>query len=312
MDILVTGGAGFIGSNLCRDLVIQPFVSSVSVIDDFSSGLEQNLDGLEVTLFKGNILDQSLLKRACAGKDAIVHLAARSSVPRSIDTPVLSHDVNVNGTVALLEQARHNQSHFVFASSSSVYGANQGLPKSESLVPRPMSPYAASKLAAESYTLAWANSFNLDVLALRFFNVYGPRQTAGGQYSAVIPEFMRSALLGDSLRIFGDGRQTRDFTFVENVTDVIVEALRNRVANETPVNLAFGTRVSLLQLVDMIANLPGIENPMRSHFPARVGDVKESCADPTRLLQLFPSLTAVPLAEGLLRTFEWISSSKGS
>jgi UDP-glucose 4-epimerase len=310
MHVLITGGAGFIGSNLCRILSREPGISSISVLDDFSSGRAENLLGLDLKIHTASILDQAALRQACRGQDAIVHLAARSSVPRSIDDPVLSHDINVNGTVAVLEEARKNNCYFVFASSSSVYGANTVMPKTESLVPQPMSPYAASKLAGESYAIAWAYSFGLSVLPLRFFNVYGPGQLAMQQYSAVIPSFLEAAMAGQPLKVYGSGDQVRDFTYVDSVCKVISDALLRRLTVSEPVNLAFGTRTSLNELVTEISQLRGIGNVRVEHYPERVGDVFASSADPTRFLSMFATVKPVDLQTGLEAAMTWLGKTQ--
>src|SRR5690606_26059571 len=203
---------------------------------------------------------------------AIVHLGARPSVPRSVADPVASHDVNATGTLNVLEAARRaGDVHVVAASSSSVYGANPTLPKHEDLAPRPLSPYAASKLATESYTLAWQHSYGLPTLAFRFFNVFGPLQPAGHAYAAVVPAFVSAALAGEPLPVHGDGTQSRDFTYVDTVCAVITDAVLRRVTSPEQVNLAFGSRTTLLEVIDLLSELLGEELPVR-HTEPRVGD----------------------------------------
>ncbi|GIU83687.1 MAG: UDP-glucose 4-epimerase-like protein [Acidimicrobiales bacterium] len=303
--VVVTGGAGFIGSNLCRVLESESSISRVLVVDDFSTGRRENLDGLAVEVVEGSILDEDLLDEAFRGVDAVVHLAARPSVPRSIADPVLTHRVNTDGTVSVLEAARRNGvPHVVVASSSSVYGANETLPKREDMATFPVSPYAASKLAAESYALAWQRSFGLGVLALRFFNVYGPYQPADHAYAAVIPAFVSAALQKRPLRIFGDGLQSRDFTFVGSVTEILRRAVVERVSCPEPVNLAAGDRTDLLTLVRMIEEATG-ESCEVVHEDPRPGDVRHSMADTARLSSLFPGFRCEPLRIGLERTVDW-------
>ena len=196
----------------------------------------------------------------------------------------------------------------IVASSSSVYGANPAMPKHEGLATAPLSPYAASKLAAEAYTLAWAHSFGLDVLAFRFFNVFGPLQQAGHAYAAAIPAFISAALAGEPITVYGDGLQTRDFTFVDSVTSVLADAVIRRVTSDTPVNLAFGGRSSLLDVIAMLEQI--LDRPLdRAHGPARPGDVRDSQADQTLLRQLFPSVEPVPLEDGLRATVEWFRTT---
>jgi UDP-glucose 4-epimerase len=305
MRIVVTGGAGFIGANLCRLLVKTSGISSVVVLDDLSTGSRDNLGDVPVDLVVGSILSADTLDDTFAGARAIVHLAARPSVSRSLEDPRRSHAVNATGTLEVLEAARRvGVPHVVVSSSSSVYGASTQLPKSEDLPARPLSPYAASKLAAESYALAHAHSFGLGVLALRFFNVFGPLQTSGHAYAAVIPTFLDHALRGRPLPVHGDGRQSRDFTFVGSVCSVVTRAVLTGVRYDGPVNLAFGTRVSLLDLIDRMEHLLGTRLE-REHLPVRPGDVRDSQADTTRLRSLFPDARPVDLAEGLRATLEW-------
>jgi UDP-glucose 4-epimerase len=304
MRIVVTGGAGFIGSHVCRELSERSRVTQVVALDDFSTGDPANLEGAGVRIVHGSILDRDLLDRTLETADTVVHLAARPSVPRSIADPVASHQVNATGTVRVLEACRRNAVHVIAVSSSSVYGSVRELPKHEDLPTRPLSPYAASKLATESYSLAYAAAFGLPVLVLRFFNVYGPFQTAGHAYAAVIPAFIDAALRGRPLRIHGDGHQTRDFTYVGTVAQLLADAALRRVTHDTPVNLAFGTRVSILDVVKLLSDIVGRPLPTR-HEPSRAGDVRDSQADDRRLRALFPGLCPVSLETGLEDTVRW-------
>ena len=306
MRVAVTGGAGFIGANLCRRLLAADGVDSVAVIDDLSNGFRSNLDGLAVTFVEGTILDDAALDKAFAGADAVVHLAALGSVPRSVADPVASHAANATGTLMVLEAARrHGDLHTIVSSSSSVYGSNPTLPKHEGLATRPLSPYGGSKLAAEGYTLAWGATYGLPVLAFRFFNVFGPLQPAGHVYAAVIPAFVDAALAGQPVTVHGDGTQSRDFTYVDTVTSTIVDALLRKVTSDEPVNLAFGSRISLLDTIDRIQELVG--HPVeRQHIERRAGDVPHSQADTTRLSALFPDIAPVPFDTGLKSTVEWM------
>jgi len=311
MRVLITGGAGFIGANLCRHLSSRGH--EVVALDDLSTGDRRNLEGVAAELVEGTILSPDDLDRAAAGADAVVHLAARPSVPRSIADPMASHRVNTTGTAEVLEAARRvgdavgRTPQVVVASSSSVYGANPVLPKHEDLAPRPVSPYAATKLATESYALAWAASFGLDVLAVRFFNVFGPLQAAGHAYAAVVPAFVDAALAGRPLPVHGDGTQSRDFTYVGTVCAVLADAVERRVADAGPVNLAFGTRVTLLEVIARLEEILGRELA-RDHLPTRAGDVAHSQADTARLRSLCPDVHAVPLEQGLRETVAWFRS----
>jgi len=301
---VVTGGAGFVGANLCRQLAATPGVEHVVAIDDLSSGSVENLADAPVELVQGSVLDRALLSDVLADAGAVVHLAARPSVPRSLHDPVATHHANATGTIYVLEAARRTGAHVIVASSSSVYGSSVELPKHEDLATRPLSPYAASKLATESYALAYQESFDLPVLALRFFNVYGPLQSAGHAYAAVIPAFLDAALRGRPLTVYGDGRQTRDFTYVGTVTAALTDAVVRRVASRAPANLAFGTRTSLLDLIDRLQAVLGRPVEVR-HGPARTGDVRDSQASDERVRRLFPDIDPVPLERGLAETAAW-------
>ncbi|MFC3501711.1 NAD-dependent epimerase/dehydratase family protein [Micromonospora krabiensis] len=307
MKVVVTGGAGFIGANLVRALLDTPEVTSVVAVDDLSTGLLENLEGLPVPLLRGTVLDPDLLDRACAGAASVVHLGALGSVPRSIDRPLPSHHANATGTLMVLEAARrHDVGQVIVASSSSVYGANPVLPRQEGLRPMPVSPYAVSKLAAEAYAVAFASCYGLPVLPFRFFNVFGPRQAAHHAYAAVVPRFVSAALEGQPLRVHGDGRQTRDFTYVGSVTSVIVDAVIRRVSSPDAVNLAFGARISLLEVIGELERLLG--RPLeRVHEPQRPGDVRDSQADSTRLYELFPEVRPTALRVGLEQTVSWMA-----
>lgn len=306
--VLVTGGAGFIGANLVRRLVSTDGIGEVRVIDDRSSGEHGYLDGLDVVDHHASILDADALDGAVEGADAIVHLAARPSVPRSVKDPVTAHTVNATGTVMVLEAARrHGKLHCIVASSSSVYGANPTLPKHEQLATEPLSPYAASKLATESYTLAYGASYDMPVLAFRFFNVYGPLQPAGHAYAAVVPAFVDAALAGRPLEVHGDGLQTRDFTFVDSVTGAITDAIVRGVRNDRAVNLAFGSRASLLELIGVIEDVLG-HGVERRHTDVRAGDVRHSQAAQGVFTGLFPDLKPTSLTDGLAATIDWFKN----
>jgi len=307
VKVIVTGGAGFIGANLCRRLAATPGISAVVALDDLSTGFKDNLLDVDAELVEGSILDVDLLHDVLVDADAVVHLAARPSVPRSLQDPVATHEANSTGTLRVLEAARTRGAHVVVASSSSVYGGNPVLPKSEDLASRPLSPYAVSKLATEAYAGAYAASFGLPTLAFRFFNVYGPLQAAGHAYAAVVPAFLDAALNGRPLTVHGDGTQSRDFTYVGTVTQVLTEAVLRRVTSPDPVNLAFGTRTSLLDLITLIEAQLG--HPVEvEHVESRKGDVPHSQASQDRLRRLFPDVQPVPLEQGVAETLAWFRS----
>lgn len=308
MRLLITGGAGFIGSNLAR-LALGEGIA-VTVLDDLSTGYRANLEGLDVDFVEGSLLDPKALARSLRDVDSVVHLGAIGSVPRSIADPMRSHAANATGTLLLLEEARRSGvSHLVGASSSSVYGANPALPKGEREWVRPMSPYAVTKLATEQYLLAYQDSFDMKTLAFRFFNVFGPRQAAGHAYAAVIPIFIDALLSGRPLPVNGDGRHSRDFTYVGTVCQVLLEAAQQRLSHPEPVNLAFGTNTTLLELVEALSRVTGL-TPVVEHHDERAGDVKHSQADNATLRALFPEVRPVPLEQGLAETVAWFKGER--
>lgn len=305
MKILVTGGAGFIGSNLARYLLQHEPSASITVIDDLSTGREENIEGLDVEFIRSSILDYDVLKGVATGVDSIVHLGAIPSVPRSIAAPRASHEANSTGTLNVLEAARESGvEHVIVASSSSVYGSNPNLPKSEFDWTRPMSPYAVSKAATEGYAIAYQFSYGIKTLAFRFFNVFGPGQAADHAYAAVIPKFLDAAMNGKPVEVHGDGLQSRDFTYVDTVCAVITRAIMNRTHSLDPVNLAYGTNHSLLSLLNEMEKQLGHEIE-RQHTDPRTGDVRASQANNERVRQLFPEIQPVSLTDGLAATIEW-------
>ena len=310
MRVLVTGGAGFVGANLVKALESEPGVTETIVLDDLSSGFRENLVGTSATFVEGSILDPVALARTIDGCSTVVHLAARASVPKSIEDPVSAHEVNATGTLRVLEACRKSGvNHLIVASSSSVYGRTEVLPKREDLPTRPMSPYAASKLATESYALAWGECYGLPVLAFRFFNIYGPLQPPRHSYAAVIPAFLAAAFQDRPIPLFGDGSQTRDFTYVDSVTRVIVKALQERTSHSEPVNLAFGSRISLLELIERLEVILDRSLPT-DLLPARVGDVAHSQADTDVLHKLYPHIEPIDLEDGLKSTASWFEATR--
>ena len=310
MRVVVTGGAGFIGGNLCRRLLSEDGITDVVVLDDLSTGNRDNVAHLPVTFVEGSITDDAALDKAFSDADAVVHLAALGSVPRSVAEPLASHHANATGTMMVLEAARrHGNLHTIVASSSSVYGSNPILPKTEDLACRPMSPYAATKLVTEGYALAYGASYGMPILAFRFFNVFGPLQPAGHAYAAVVPSFVDAALRGVPLTVHGDGTQSRDFTFVGTLTAVLADALVRQVSSSEPVNLAFGTRITLLDVIDELERILG-HRVDRDHTANRVGDVPHSQADNSRLRSLFPQIEPIRFDAGLRATVEWMRSTR--
>jgi nucleoside-diphosphate-sugar epimerase len=302
-DYLITGGAGFIGSNIAAHLLHQG--RAVRILDNFSTGRRDNVPaGAE--LIEGDLRDFPTVKRAAAGTRYILHLGAVPSVPRSVEDPQLTNDANITGTLNVLTAARDaGVKRVVFSSSSSVYGDTPVLPKCEDMPPSPLSPYAAQKLTGEIYCRLFWKLYGLETVALRYFNVFGPRQNPQSQYAAVIPRFITAILRDESPVIFGDGRQSRDFSYVANVISA------NFTACEAPAaacgeafNIACGGRVTLLELVDTINRLLGKTAAPRFE-PARAGDVRDSQADIAKAERLLNWKPTVDFPAGIEQTIAW-------
>jgi UDP-glucose 4-epimerase len=279
----------------------------VSVLDNFSTGHRSNLDHCldSVDLVEGDIRDMEIIEDAVAGVDMILHQAALPSVPRSIRAPITSNDVNVGGTLKLLSAAhKAGVSRVIFASSSSVYGNSAELPKVEVMIPNPLSPYAVSKLTGEYYLNVFAKLYNIETLAIRYFNVFGPRQDPRSVYSGVISKFMKSAIEGKKYEINGDGSTARDFTFIDNVVHANLLALEADTLNGEVINVACGSKYSLNQLVSAIDKVAGVNLPVK-YGPSRMGDVKFSLADISAAKKLLGYEPQIQFEEGIQRTFEW-------
>ncbi len=305
---LVTGGAGFIGSNIAEALVKRG--EEVVVLDDLSTGYEKNIAHLrkDITFMKGDIRDEEKVRAAMRKVEYVLHEAALASVPRSIEDPALVTDVNVGGTLRMLEEARRaGVKRFVYAASSSAYGDTETLPKVESMSPKPLSPYAASKLTGEYYCSVYARVYGLSTISLRYFNIFGPRQDPKSQYAAVIPIFVSRLLAGSRPTIFGDGEQSRDFTYIDNVVDANIRASQCEEARGQTVNIACGTRYTLNDLFALLRKTIGCSIEPRRELP-RAGDVKHSQADIAAAEELIGYSVTVPFEEGLRRTIEWYRS----
>lgn len=300
---LVTGGAGFIGSNVAEGLVRRG--DRVRVFDNFSTGRPENLAGFEADVVEADLRDLAQVQRAVAGVEGVFHEAALRSVPRSVDDPVSTNDVNVGGTLNLLMACREaGVRRVVYASSSSAYGDDPALPKVETLPSNPISPYAVSKLAAEHYCRTFARLYGLETVSLRYFNVFGPRQNPESKYSAVIPRFLQLALQEQPLEIHGDGEQSRDFTYIDNVVQGNLQAMDTPGVSGEVFNIACGTRHSLLAIAEAIGAFLGRELP-RQHTPPRAGDVKHTLADISKAERLLAYRPAVNFADGIQRTCEY-------
>jgi UDP-glucose 4-epimerase len=309
---LVTGGAGFIGSSLVRALLARG--DRVRVIDNFFSGKRENLAEVagDIELIEGDIRDEAAVARACAGIELVFHQAAIPSVPRSLADPIASNEANITATLKVLWEAkRAGVRRVVYAASSSAYGDTPTLPKIETMRPAPLSPYAVAKLAGEHYCQVFAGAYQLETVALRYFNVFGARQDPKSEYAAVIPRFVTAGLTGGGVTIFGDGTQSRDFCYIENT----VEA--NLAASTAPAkevsgrvfNIACGAATTLNDVVRLIGEALGRTIPI-TYAPSRVGDVKHSLADITAARTHLGYKAAVPFTEGLKRTIAWYSEKR--
>jgi UDP-glucose 4-epimerase len=298
----VTGGAGFIGSNLTRRLISEGH--EVVVFDDLSTGLISNVDQSKCVFHNASITEPLALQAALKDCQTIFHLAARGSVPRSIKNPVATHAVNATGTLNVLEVARSSGAHVIFSSSSSVYGRNMQLPKDESMWLGPMTPYAASKLAAEGYVQAYAAAYGVPTTLLRFFNVFGPSQRPDHEYAAVLPKWIWLAMQGQPIDVYGDGTASRDFTYVDTVLDIALTAMKEKVVTEGAMNLAYGNRIFLNEPIEMLKkHFPDLQVNFKSE---RLGDVKESQNDPELLKKLFPKIQPKEFETALSETIEWL------
>lgn len=299
---LVTGGAGFIGSHLVEALVQRG--EQVRVLDNLLTGKAANLAGVEgqVECIEGDICDLAAVHAAMHGVEYVVHLAALPSVPRSVRDPLASHAINVTGTLHVLQAAREaGVKRVVLASSSSVYGANAELPKRESMCPQPLSPYAITKLAAEQYAQTYTRIYGLETVSLRYFNVFGPRQDPNSEYAAVIPRFIRALLADEPLVVHGDGQQSRDFTYVDNVVQANLLACGAPDVAGAVCNIACGQSTSLLELIEQAEEVTG-KRPQIVFTEPRVGDVPHSRADINVAQRLLGYAPAVDLTTGLART----------
>lgn len=311
MRYLVTGGAGFIGCNLVRSLLARG--QDVVVLDNFATGKDANLAEIRdrIRIVRGDIRDPAAVQDAAAGCAAIFHLAALGSVQRSVEDPATSHDVNVNGTLRVLEAARKlGVKRIVFAASSSAYGNQKDSPKHERMIVNPISPYAASKIACESYLAAYAAVYGLETLCLRYFNVFGPHQDPAGAYAAVIPAFVASILHGQRPVVYGDGEQTRDFCFVENVCEAnwLAANAPAAVCTGQPLNIACHRRTSLNQILRQLEKLLG-RKVDADYRPERPGDVRDSEADVSRAEAVIGYKPKVYFEEGLARAIDWYKTN---
>lgn len=302
MKFLVTGGAGFIGSNLVSELLMRSH--QVRVLDNFSTGKRENLLPFknDIELIEGDIRSYHIVEKAVRGVEVILHQAALPSVPRSIADPITTNEVNVMGTLNVLESARNaGTRRLVFASSSSVYGDNPVLPKNESMTPNPLSPYAVSKLAGEKYCSVFSRIYGLETVALRYFNVFGPNQDPTSQYSAVIPKFIRAIMNDTRPVIFGDGEQSRDFTYVKNVVEANLAAATAEVEKGIALNCACHEQITLNRLTEEI-NRYLKKNIEPVYEKPRAGDIKHSYADISLINEKLGFTPSVKFAEGLERT----------
>jgi dTDP-glucose 4,6-dehydratase len=304
---LVTGGAGFIGCNLVRYVLAKGH--QVVVLDNFATGKRQNLADVagRIELIEGDIRDRAAVDRAVKGCTAIFHEAALGSVPRSVNDPVTSHDVNVNGTIQVLEAARAaGVKRIAFAASSSAYGNQAESPKHENMVPSPISPYAASKVCCEAYLQAYAAAYEMETVCLRYFNVFGPYQDPEGAYAAVIPAFVSNLLRGQSPVVYGDGEQSRDFCYIENVclANWLAVTAPREICTGQVFNIACNQRTTLNEILAQLSKLLGVKVSPK-YTAVRAGDVKHSLADITRARTVLGYQPQVLFEEGLRRAIGW-------
>ncbi|MBI3405213.1 MAG: SDR family oxidoreductase [Acidobacteria bacterium] len=308
MRYLVTGGAGFIGSSIVEELVRRG--QSVAVLDDLSSGKEHNLAAVagKAEVFRASICDLEATKKAAQGADYVIHLAARTSVPRSILEPIETNRVNVDGTLNVLVAARDAKARrIVFAASSSAYGESPTLPKVESMAAVPISPYGVTKLVGEVYCQVFGKAYGLENVSLRYFNVFGPRQDPGSPYSGVLSRHITAILEGTSPFVFGDGEQSRDFTYVDNVVDATLRATEAAGASGLVFNVGTGQRSTLNQTLALLSKISG-KSVSPKYEPPRTGDIRDSLADISLARRILGYEPKVNFEEGLRRTWDWYRS----
>ncbi len=302
--VLVTGGAGFIGSNLVRELLERG--DDVRVLDNFSTGNRRNIEGLDVEVVEGELRSYERVHNAVRGVEVVFHLGALGSVPRSVQDPLTSSAVNVEGTLNVLLAARDEGiRRVVYTSSSSIYGVSNPLPLNETMPPDPISPYGVAKLAAERYCVSFSRVYDLETVVLRYFNVFGPRQDPTSQYAAVVPLFITEIDAGEPVTIFGDGEQSRDFTFVANVVAATAAAGSAPEANGRIMNVAAAAPESVNTLADTIGSILGKDVEKR-YEPERAGDIRDSWADISEARRLLGFEPQVSLEEGLRRTMDFL------
>lgn len=311
MRYLVTGGAGFIGSNIVDELVRRGH--RVTVLDDLSSGKEDNLVSVrsKIDFRTGTITDLKDLQAACRDADQMIHLAARTSVPRSVNDPLETNHVNIDGTLNALVAARDAKvRRFVFAASSSAYGETPELPKTESMQPRPISPYGVTKYVGELYAQVFGRVYGLENASLRYFNVFGPRQDPTSQYSGVLSRFMLALLKGKPPVIYGDGEQSRDFTYIDNVVDETLRACEAEGASGMVFNGGTGVRITLNQVLRLLEKITG-KKIQAQYDPPRAGDIRDSQADISLARKVLGYEPTVQFEEGLRRTWDWYRGTYG-
>lgn len=308
---LVTGGAGFIGSHIAAALMAEG--ARVRVLDDLSTGHRENIEeiGGDLDFIEGSVADEQLLNKVLEDVEVVFHEAAIPSVPRSVEAPRQTHLASVDGTFSLLVAARDKKvRRVVYAASSSAYGDQPTLPKAELMLPDPLSPYAVAKLVGEYYCQVFTRVYGLETVSLRYFNVFGPRQDPGSQYSGVVSRFISTLLSDERPVIYGDGEQSRDFTYIDNVVAANLKAASAREASGKVINVANGQRITLNELLAELKDLTGKQGVTAEYREPRVGDVRHSLADITLARQFLDYESKVELREGLQRTIDWWRSSR--
>src|SRR5271155_3277940 len=311
MRYLVTGGAGFIGSNMVDELVRRG--QRVVVLDDLSAGKEANLAGVrdKINLHVGSITDLAKLQSACVGADYVIHLAARTSVPKSVKDPLETNHVNIDGTLNVLVAARDAKvRRFVYAASSSAYGETPTLPKTEAMQPAPISPYGVTKYVGEIYAQVFGRVYGLENASVRFFNVFGPRQDPTSQYSGVLSRFMLAVIEGKQPVIYGDGEQSRDFTYIDNIVDETLRACEAEGASGMVFNGGTGARIKLNEVLKLLEKISG-KKIQAKYDPPRTGDILHSQADVSLARKVLGYEPRVHFEEGLRRTWDWYKAAYG-